>query len=111
MFNLPVIEVARLAVMNRGTWICVPVLLTGCVTLDKSLYLSGLPFAMCLKGLVLSGNVDPLSLGMLLGLGRGLGLWGIVFNSSGMPVSTHIEGAQDLGPGEPHCLWPISFPL
>lgn len=35
------------------------------------------PFTICLKGLVLSGNVGRVSLEIFLGLGRSSGLWGV----------------------------------
>lgn len=37
--------------------------------------------------------------------------WGQVLDFFGIPVSTSTEGTQELGPGEPHCLWQISLSL
>lgn len=92
-----------------GTWICVPaLLLTGCVTLDKSLCLSRPPFSHLSRVGVLWKQI--VSLGLYLVWEEVWG-WGRVFHFFGTPVPTPTEGSQELGPGEPHCLWPISLPL
>lgn len=80
------------------------------MTLDKSRNLSGLHFYHLPQGVgVLWKQI--ISLGIFFLAWEEVWGWGQVLDFFGIPVSTSTEGTQELGPGEPHCLWQISLSL